>query len=267
MSERHIALIVEDDDDMAAEMVDLLRAMDHDAVVAATKAEGLEALDRQHFCYILLDLHIKSDTKALSARVESGMSFIEKVREKYPHFHQNKTIAHLLPIIVVSGQAKDHDSIMHAIKLGATSFKRKPLSLDDDQMEDIIRRDLADCGRKNHADCAAINAKLAVPCDFSSATSHVEVVCSQSGDQIKIGRDEYIFNGPRQSALIRKLYEAWASGRAKVRTKSVLEKAGFTANVSTLKRAFSGSPNDWEKLIGHSRGLCWLKVDNQFEEN
>jgi CheY-like chemotaxis protein len=260
VSERHIALIVEDDDDMAAEMVDLLRAMDHDAVVAATKAEGLEALDRQHFCYILLDLHIKSDTKALSARVESGMSFIEKVREKYPHFHQNKTIAHLLPIIVVSGQAKDHDSIMHAIKLGATSFKRKPLSLDDDQMEDIIRRDLADCGRKNHADCAAINAKLAVPCDFISATSHVEVVCSPSGDQLVIGTKEYIFNGPRQAALVRKLYDAWASDKPKMRTKDLLEHAKFSANVNTIGKAFAKSPYQWHDFIECGRGFCWLNI-------
>ncbi len=44
MSERHIALIVEDDDDMAAEMVDLLRAMDHDAVVAAKRRKALKRL-------------------------------------------------------------------------------------------------------------------------------------------------------------------------------------------------------------------------------
>ena len=186
------------------------------------------------------------------------MTLIEEIRLKYPHFHQNKTTAHLLPIIVVSGQAKDHDSVMHAIKLGATNFKRKPLSLDE-KMEDIIRRDLVDCGRKNHEDCAAINAKLAVPCDFTGA-ENTEILCSPSGDRLKIGDAEYIFNGPRQATLIRKLYEAWDSRNPKLRTKTALEKAGFTANVNTLGKAFSGSPYNWKDFIETGNSCCWLKA-------
>ena len=258
MGMRNTALIVEDDPDMAAEMVDLLRAMDHKAAVATTKAEALEKLKQQQFCYILLDLHIKSEVTSLRARVESGMTLIEEIRQRYPHFHQNKTTSHLLPIIVVSGQAKDHDSIMHAIKLGATNFKRKPLSLDE-KLEDIIRHDLADCGRKNHEDCAAINAKLAVPCHFIGAESE-DVTCSVSGDRLKIGENEYIFNGPRQANLIRMLYDAWDTKNPKIRTKTALEKAGFAANVNTLGKAFSGSPYDWKDFIETGNSCCWLKV-------
>jgi CheY-like chemotaxis protein len=258
MGTRHIALIVEDDPDMAAEMVDLLRAIDHDAVVATTKAEALAKLRQQQFCYILIDLQIKSEVTALRARIESGMTLIEEIRQKYPHFHQNKTTAHLLPIIVVSGQAKDHDSIMHAIKLGATNFKRKPLSLDE-KMEEIIRRDLSDCGRRNHEGCAAINEKLAAPCDFTSAES-VEVSCSKSGNWIKMNGKEYTFRGASQTQLIRLLHEGHASGHAKLHTKTILKKAGYSDNVDSLYKAFSGSTKPWREVIAFDDGHCWLNV-------
>jgi len=235
-----------------------LRAMDHEAVVATTKAEAVEALKHRQFCYILLDLHIKSEITALRARVESGMTLIDEIRQRYPHFHQNKTTSHLLPIIVVSGQAKDHDSIMHAIKLGATNFKRKPLSRDE-KLEEIVRRDLADCGRKNHEDCAAINAKLAVPCNFIGAESE-KVTCSKSGNWIKMNGMEYTFRGSSQTQLIRLLYDGCTAGHAKLHTKTILKKAGYSDNVDNLYKAFARSKKPWRAVIAFDDGHCWLNV-------
>ena len=261
MGTRHTALIIEDDEDMAAEMVDLLRAIEHDAVVASTKADAVKKLAKTSFCYILLDLQIKTDAKALRPRLDVGLTFLEEMRQRFPHFHEQKTTAHLLPIIVVSGQAKDDESVVRAFQVGATDFRRKPLGLEKDKkLEDKIRDVLKACGRSSHKDCPDIDRALIAPFASLPIVASNPVECSKSGNWIKMNGKEYTFRGTSQTRLIRLLYEGLESGHAKLHTKTVLNKAGYADNVDSLYKAFSGSKKPWRDVIASDDGHCWLNV-------
>lgn len=263
MGARHVALIVEDDPDMAAEMVDLLRAIEHDAVVASTKAEAIKKLKKADFCYVLLDLQIKTDDKARCPHLDVGLTFLEETRQRFPHFY-DKTTAHMLPIIVVSGQAKDDESIVRAFQVGATDFRRKPLGLEKEKkLEDKIREVLKACGRANHKDCPDINRTLRTPLASAPTTIQEAAECSKSGNWIKMNGTEYTFRGANQPQLVRLLYDGLMSGHAKLHTKTVLKKAGYSDNVDNLYKAFARSTKPWREVIAFDDGHCWLNAKRQ----
>ena len=105
MVKNHTALIVEDEPEMAAEIADLLRSFGHDHVHVETFADAKARLDQGGFCYVLLDLQIKADSQSIKPRVESGMSLLREIRQRFPHRSANDM--HLMPVLVISGHGKE----------------------------------------------------------------------------------------------------------------------------------------------------------------
>ena len=127
MSERHVALIVEDEPEMAAEIGDLLRALGHDYVHAETLADARVLLEQGGFCYALVDLEIKADRQSIKPRVESGMSVLRELRERFPARKANDM--HLVPVLVVSGHGRDPHNVIGAFKGGIDDFILRPRRL------------------------------------------------------------------------------------------------------------------------------------------
>ena len=126
MSERHVALLVEDDPEMAAEIGDLLRSFGHDYLHAETLEDARSLLETGGFCYALLDLEIKAERRSIKPRVESGMSVLRELRQRFPQ--RCSSDMHVLPVLVISGHGREPRTIIGAFQDGIDDFILKPLS-------------------------------------------------------------------------------------------------------------------------------------------
>lgn len=216
MADRHIALIVEDEPEMAAELADLLRSFGHDHLHAETLADARACLDAGGFCYVLLDLQIKADGQSIKPRVESGMSLLREIRKRFPHRGANDM--HLMPVLVISGHGKEPKNIIRAFKDGINDFVMKPLSVDGQDVGAKIRRCLELAGRSDHDACdACTHAAAAGPAE--KQYNGVAFWHAPDYSEIRLRGEPYYFTGEIQQAAIRFLHaaaqtdEPWRSGK------------------------------------------------------
>lgn len=151
MNDRHVALVVEDEPDMAAEIGDLLRSFGHDHIHVETLEEGKACLNRGGFCYVLLDLQIKADRTSIKPRVDSGMTLLHEIRQRFPYRNDNDM--HFLPVIVISGHGHEPQNIIGAYNGGIDDFILKPLSFNNQDIRAKIRGCLERAGRNIHDLC------------------------------------------------------------------------------------------------------------------
>lgn len=148
MKERHLALVVEDDRETAEDLCEILRSIECDGVVVDNAEEALVELQNKPFCLILLDLQIKSAADSIKGHVEHGKALLRSIREK--HVDHNG-IAFWLPVLVVSGFAREVDEAVDIMKDGATDVIQKPI--DSRQVSEAIRKALGASGRQTHTAC------------------------------------------------------------------------------------------------------------------
>lgn len=223
MSGQHVALIVEDEPEMAAEIADLLRSFGHDHIHVETKAAAIEALDAGGFCYVQLDLKIKPDEKSIKPRIDSGMTLLEEIRARYPS--RNSHDIHLMPVIIVSGQAKEHEDVVKAFQKGTDDFIRKPLGLDNQDIGSKIRQCLERSGRRDHEACRAMSAQAA---GRANADDMGKPGFTHTADYSEVTSNGtlYLFDGTIQQNVIRILHEAEQRGEPWQSGKAVLADAG-----------------------------------------
>ena len=148
MKERHIALVVEDDGETAEDLREILRSIDCDSVVVDNTDDALVALQNNSFCLILLDLQIKSAADSIKGHVEHGKALLRKIREG--HVERNG-ITFWLPVLIVSGFAREVNEAVEIMKDGASDVLQKPL--DSRQVSEAIRQFLQASGRQTHGRC------------------------------------------------------------------------------------------------------------------
>jgi DNA-binding response OmpR family regulator len=149
-----VALIVEDEPDIAADLGDLVASLGHDHLHAATQEEARSIVERGGFCYVLLDLQIKLNAGSIKARIEAGTGVLELVRHLYPgrvddHWHE-------LPVIVVSGHTAI-DTVAETFKRGIDDFIPKPVD-ERSPIAQKIRECLRRSGRADHACCEKLRS-------------------------------------------------------------------------------------------------------------
>jgi DNA-binding response OmpR family regulator len=258
MADRHIALIVEDEPEMAAELADLLRSFGHDHLHAETLADARACLDEGGFCYVLLDLQIKADGQSIKPRVESGMSLLREIRKRFPHRSANDM--HLVPVLVISGHGKEPKNIISAFKDGINDFIMKPLSVDGQDVGAKIRRCLALAGRSDHDACeACTSAAAAGPAEKQyngAAFWH-----APDYSEIRLRGEPYYFTGEIQQAAIRFLHaaartdEPWRSG------KIVLQAAKSNDTNMRMVNLFGRHPAWGVLLLSNGRGKYRLRTE------
>ncbi|HVL65693.1 MAG TPA: response regulator [Vicinamibacterales bacterium] len=105
-------LVIEDDPDMREIERATLGSAGHDVVVATNGKEGLEALERQRPCIIVLDLMMP---------VMDGLTFLaEKTR---------RGLAEDVPVLCVTAGGEEMTN--HALHLGARECLHKPADFDE----------------------------------------------------------------------------------------------------------------------------------------
>lgn len=148
MKERHIALVIEDDKETAEDLVEILLSLDCDSVVVDNRADALAELQNKSFCLILLDLQIKSAADSIKGHVQHGRALLRNIREKHG---EHTGAAFWLPVLVLSGFAREVNEAVEVMKDGASDVIQKPL--DRQQVSERIRRALQATGRQVHEQC------------------------------------------------------------------------------------------------------------------
>ena len=249
MAERHTALIVEDEPEMAAEIADLLRSFGHDHLHVETLADAKARLDEGGFCYVLLDLQIKADGQSIKPRVESGMSLLREIRRRFPHRSANDL--HLMPVLVVSGHGKEPKNIIGAFKDGIDDFIMKPLSVDGQDVGGKIRRCLELAGRDDHGACDACN-HAAVAGRAENAPTGAAFWHASDYSEIRLHGEPFYFTGDVNRAVIRLLHEAAVAGQPWQSGKATLAKAGSQDAEGKMSNLF-GDHSCWGKLLLSNR--------------
>lgn len=176
MGARHIALLVEDEPEMASELGELLDSLGHDHLHVTCKEEAERLVDDGAFCYVLLDLQIKVNADSIKAHIEAGQTLLEFIRERYPR--RNEKDKYRLPVVVMSGHAKEHHYVVKALQDGADDFITKPVGESKPPFKDKIQEALRRSGRESHEHCATImeGARAAILARPSDPSKPVLVV-------------------------------------------------------------------------------------------
>ena len=258
MPDRHIALIVEDEPEMAAELGDLLRSFGHDHVHAETLADARARLDEGGFCYVLLDLQIKADGQSIKPRVESGMTLLREVRRRFPHRSANDI--HLMPVLVISGHGKERENIISAFQDGIDRFIMKPLSSNGEDVGAKIRHCLELAGRNDHDACEACTCAAAS--GLAERQYHGAAFWHESDySEVRLRGEPYYFKGDIQQAAIRFLHvaaqtdEPWRSG------KTVLQAAKSNDTNMRMVNLFGRHPAWGVLLRSNGRGKYRLMIE------
>jgi DNA-binding response OmpR family regulator len=141
-------LIVEDDKEMAEDLVEILSSLDCDTVVADNREDALAQLQNRPFCMILLDLQIKKAADSIRGHVEHGKALLRNIREKH---HDHNGTAFWLPVLIISGFARERDEAVDVMKDGASDVVHKPF--ESRQVSERIRQVLEESGRQMHETC------------------------------------------------------------------------------------------------------------------
>jgi DNA-binding response OmpR family regulator len=158
MTDRHRVLVVEDDRSTADDLVDLLRSLDCDPVVVDNKASALAKLSQEAFCLALFDLQIKIERDSIKGHIEAGRSLVREARRLYP---EHAGACYRLPILVVSGYAREVEAAVEVMKDGADDVVQKPL--DSREVSGSVRQALERSGRSSHRACATLSGRAPAP--------------------------------------------------------------------------------------------------------
>lgn len=154
MTTRHRALIVEDDTDTAEELASIVESLDCDSVVFDNRRDALAALQREAICLALLDLEIKPTHESIRATTEAGQSLVREVRKTYPDHTGGAEGCYRMPIVVVTGHAREVANAVELMKDGANDVIEKPL--DTRKVSAAIRDALVRSGRSSHRACGGL---------------------------------------------------------------------------------------------------------------
>lgn len=196
---RHVALLVEDDLEMAKGIGELLASIGHDHVHAATLEAAEQLVDEAEFCYALLDLEIKPNADSIGAHVEAGESLRNLLRQRYPH--RNEAGAHRLPIIMLSAHSEAR-YVIRAFRDQVDDYITKPIG---DNFKDDIESALRKAGREKHEHCAQITRRAradAPPEVLTQTTSRISISGRQVGQRYEICVDGAVSTLPHNAFVL-----------------------------------------------------------------
>ena len=160
MKGRHLALVVEDDAETAEDLVQILESVDCASIVADNAEDAEKRLEEKSFCLILLDLQIRKTPDSIKGHVEHGKSVLRTIRARYNEHMGN---CYSLPVLIVSGFARETDVAVEVMKTGASDIIQKPLV--SGQVSERIRQALQDSGRRAHDGCGELPRQRSVSLD------------------------------------------------------------------------------------------------------
>jgi len=146
---RHLALIVEDESATAQDLAEIIGAIGCDSRIASNKSDALALLDKNDFCVILLDLQIKGEPDSIKGHTAHGNALLREIRSKHS---DHAGTSYSLPVVIVSGFAREVSAAVEVMQDGADGVIQKPFKTR--QVSDEVSRALARSGRTSHEQCA-----------------------------------------------------------------------------------------------------------------
>jgi DNA-binding response OmpR family regulator len=144
----HCVLIVEDQVRIAKDLADILASIDCDTRIAHNKEDALALLEQEPPCLVLLDLSIPRTAVDIKGRPAVGLSLLQDIRARFGSPRDKKV---WIPIVVVSGHAREVDQAVEIMKLDADDLIQKPY--DEDVVIRKVREALRKSGREAHSAC------------------------------------------------------------------------------------------------------------------
>jgi DNA-binding response OmpR family regulator len=145
---RHRALIVEDDVETAHDLAEIVKSIGCESVVVPSREQATSALRTEQFCFVLLDLQIKDSSRSIKGHVEHGKALLREIRQSHG---ERSGRAFWLPVLIVSGFAREVPEAVEVMKDGATDLIQKPLN--SSEVSDKVRAALEASGRVAHDSC------------------------------------------------------------------------------------------------------------------
>ncbi|MEZ6187930.1 MAG: response regulator [Planctomycetota bacterium] len=113
---QHLALVVDDQVAALDAVRPVLRSLRHAYHHARTQVEAEALLERERYCYVLLDLEFPADDDCV-ARIETGFNFLADLRTRFGREE--------LPVIVTTAHEKGAEYPIRALQLNANDFAQK----------------------------------------------------------------------------------------------------------------------------------------------
>jgi DNA-binding response OmpR family regulator len=155
MSSKHVALILEDDPQIADMLARHVAAIGHDSRIATTLAELDALLAEGGFCYALLDMQVPAAAGA-APLVDAGKTALERVRKTHPK--RNDGGHHLVPALVLTAYSSNHEFVSEMYDLGANGFIPKPFGDRMDVVMKKVKEVLARAGHDDHEACVRLRS-------------------------------------------------------------------------------------------------------------
>lgn len=146
----HRALIVEDDAEAAEDLCEIVGALGWEHVVAASREEASGVLRAQPICIVLLDLQIKQQPRSIKGHVEHGRELLREIRRGHGELVGQKF---WLPVLIVSGYAREVPEAVEVMRDGASDLVQKPFNSSEVSLK--LRSALKESGRSSHDACRA----------------------------------------------------------------------------------------------------------------
>jgi CheY-like chemotaxis protein len=184
---KHRVLIVEDDVESAGDLTEIVGSLGCESVTAASREDAAATLRKQQFCLILLDLQIKDKASSIKSHVEHGMALLRDIRQEHG---ERSGRVFWLPVVIVSGYAREVPVAVEMMKDGASDLIEKPLSsrVVSGKLRDIFR----ESGRTAHDLCL----KGVAP---AAPNASGEVILAITGD--RVGRRTVVMVGQTRVEL------------------------------------------------------------------
>lgn len=149
MKQKHLVLIVEDDNALAEDLAEIVKSLGCDSTITSNRRDAQTLLQTNAFCLVLLDLQIKGEPDSIRGHTEHGNSLLREIRQKHSD-HTGR--CYWLPVLIVSGFAREVGAAVDAMKDGASDIIHKPFISRD--VSGTIRHALALSGRSTHNLCS-----------------------------------------------------------------------------------------------------------------
>ncbi len=151
----HVALIMEDNPEIAAGIAEGVRARGDTPWIVTNLEELRAAIDKGGFCYVLLDIEVPARPGGIP-HPRCGETAIEWLRAY--DSARTKDGRHVLPIIVISGFNRSASFASDLLMNDANAFVEKPFSPDHREILERIDILLAKAERTDHEACASPRA-------------------------------------------------------------------------------------------------------------
>lgn len=243
MPAKHRVLIVEDDRPTAEDLGAIVKSLGCRFRTTTNKRDALAALRAGPCCLILLDLEIKLSPDAIKGHREYGISLLREMRQ----MHLDHTgVCYWLPIVIISGFAREADAAVEVMRAGASDVIQKPS--DSRNISERLRQALERSGRASHNHCM-VGPSSHMP------SADGKVVIAIPGDRIRrrtrvtVGSRPLMLTDSSLKVLLHLMVARKRNARVHKRELGAKSDPGFKG-ISVLRDALRPSLGEGVDIIG-----------------